>query len=343
MADASFVKRLLEVHITLRDGEFWAGGNTKIVTGIPIKARIEKTGPPDFNKASIEIRGMLYQDMERLSTLAFRPLFTARNLVRVYAGDENNGLSLAFSGEMTQASADFNAAPDVSFKIEAMTGYFGNVTPSGPTAVKGDQPVAEFIAMQAKKAGCEFRNNGVTARLSNAVFNGSPVAQARAAARQVGAELIIDDNIMTLSPRSGGDSATASASSNRTATAAPSEGARATARAASDGTGSGTASGASRSGTSSGGGTKAVLLNKDTGMLGYPVLTNEGVEVRGLYNPAFRLGGLVKVESIVPRASGVWRIIKLSHELTAFDPGGGPWESRMVTFYPSMSGAGGKI
>ena len=78
-------------------------------------------------------------------------------------------------------------------------------------------------------------------------------------------------------------------------------------------------------------------------MLGYPVLTNEGVEVRGLYNPAFRLGGLVKVESIVPRASGVWRIIKLSHELTAFDPGGGPWESRMVTFYPSMSGTGGKI
>ncbi len=49
------------------------------------------------------------------------------------------------------------------------------------------------------------------------------------------------------------------------------------------------------------------------------------------------------MESIVPRASGTWRIIKLTHELSAFDPSGGPWESQMTTYYPSMGGAGGKI
>lgn len=300
MAEGSFTRKLLEVHVTLQAGQF-EGGNTKIITDVPLKVRIEKTGPPDFCKATIEARGLRYEDMAQMSTLAFRPLYSARNSVAVFAGDEVDGLSLAFSGSITQASADFNAAPDVSFKIEAMTGYFGAITPQSPTAVKGAQPAADFIAMQAQKAGFTFQNDGVSAQLNNAIFNGSPVAQARAAARQIGAELIIDDDVMILSPAGG-------------------------------------------AGKNAGGGRgNAVLLNKDTGLLGYPVLSNEGVQLKALYNPAFRLGGLVEVESIVPKASGTWRIIKLTHDLAAFDAKGGPWESQMTTYYPSMSGAGGKI
>lgn len=299
-SSGSFTEKLLEAHVTLRAGQF-QGGNTKIITGVPLKVRIEKTGPPDFCKASVEARGLRYEDMERMSTLAFRPLFTARNRIAVYAGNSRDGLSLAFSGEITQATADFNAAPDVSFKFEAMTGYFGAVTPQAPTAIKGAQPAGDFIAAQAKTLGYAFQNDGVSAQLRDAVFNGSPLAQARAAARQVGAELIIDDDTLILSPSGG-------------------------------------------AGEKAGGGRgNAVLLNKSAGMLGYPVLSNEGVEVKSLYNPAFRLGGLVRVESIVPKASETWRIIKLTHELSAFDPSGGPWESQLTTYYPSMSGAGGKI
>ncbi len=300
MADGSFTRKLLEVRVTLRAGQF-EGGNTKIITGVPLKARIEKTGPPDFCKAVIEARGLRYEDMAQMSTLAFRPLASARNTVAVFAGDEVDGLSLAFSGSITQAAADFNAAPDVVFKMEAMTGYYGAITPQSPTAIRGAQPAADFIAMQAQKAGFTFQNDGVSAQLRNAVFNGSPVAQARAAARQIGAELIIDDDVMLLSPAGG-------------------------------------------AGEKAGGGRgNAVLLNKDGGLLGYPVLTNEGVQLKALYNPAFRLGGLVTVESIVPKASGTWRIIKLTHDLAAFDARGGPWESQMTAYYPSMSGAGGKI
>lgn len=296
MADASFVERLLEVHVTLRARTFSDGKNTKIITGTPIKARIEKTGPPDFNKASIELRGIRLDDMDRISTLAFMPLFRSRDFVTVYAGDTINGMHVAFSGEITNASANFNSAPDVAFRIEAMTGYFGNITPASPTAIKGAQPVADFVASQAARMGYEFRNDGVTAALQNAVLCGSPMAQARSAAKQVGAELIIDDNVMILAPSGGNQSAG-----------------------------------------------DAVLLNKDTGLISYPSLTNEGVEAKSLYNPAYRLGGLVKIESIVPKASGTWRIIRLAHELEAFSPSGGQWQSTMTTFYPHMSGAGGKI
>lgn len=296
MADASFVQRLLEVHVTLRAGQFADGSNTKIVTGIPIKAHIDKTGPPDFCKATITLRGLRLDDMDKMSTLAFRPLFRSRDFVAIYAGNERDGMHVAFSGEITDAHADFNSAPDVQFKITAMTGYFGSITPAAPTAIKGAQSVSDFISMQAQKMGYEYKNEGVTAQVSNAVFNGSPLAQARSAARQVGAELLLDDGVITLCPKGGAEE-----------------------------TGN------------------AVLLNKDTGLLGYPALTSEGVQLKALYNPAFRLGKLVKVESIVPKASGTWRIIRLAHELEAFNPSGGPWESSMTTFYPSMSGAGGKL
>lgn len=278
----SFTLKQLEVKITLRKGEFSEGGNTKTLTEIPIHVRVEKTGPPDFCKATVEIIGMKYEDMDKLTTLAFKPLARARNIVAIYAGNEKEGKSLVFQGEITSAIADFNSSPDVSFKLEAKTGFYGKITAQGPTAIKGYQPCAAFCEMLAKGMGYTFKNDGVTASLNNSIFNGSPVDQARTAARQVGAELLIEDDVVTLTPLGGnGDTG------------------------------------------------KAFLLKKDTGLLGYPTITQDGIDVKAIYNPAFKLNTYVKVESIVPGATGFWRIIKLSHDLQAYDSGGGPWQSNL--------------
>jgi len=65
-----------------------------------------------------------------------------------------------------------------------------------------------------------------------------------------------------------------------------------------------------------------VLLNKDTGLIGYPTFNDKGIICKCLYNPNLKYGGLIKVESIVPGAySGVWRITKLVHSLTSYIPG----------------------
>lgn len=285
--EASFTQKAIETRITLRAGDFDGKGNTKIIKGLPTKAKIEKTGPPDFNKATVEIHGLKYSEIEKLSTLSFKPLTTAKNLIEVYAGDEGKELSLAFSGEITTAAADFNGSPNVWMKFEAVSGYYGEITAQGPTAIKGSQTAAGFIESQARRLGYTFRNNGVETQLTNAIFNGSPVEQARSAARQIGAELIIDDGVMILSPSGGTQQ------------------------------------------------NNAVKLSKNTGLLGYPKITNEGVEVIALYNPAFHLGGFVEVVSIVPKASGVWRIIKLSHELDAKCADGGKWESKLTCFLPN--------
>lgn len=288
MPDAySFTKKQLEIRLTLRQGDFGDKGNTKSIKGLATKAKIEKTGPPDFCKATIEICGLKYEDIERFSTLSFKPLTTAKNIIEVLAGSEEEGMSLAFKGEITTAAADFNGSPDVWMKFEAIAGYYGEVSAQGPSAIKGSQSAASFIESQAKKMGYAFKNEGVKTQLNNAVFNGSPMEQARSAARQVGAELLLDDGVLILTP-----------------------------------------SGGVKKGN-------AVLLNKNTGLLGYPTITNEGVEISALYNPAFKLGGYIKLESIVPKATGEWRIVKLSHELNAFCTGGGPWKSKMTLFLPN--------
>lgn len=86
----------------------------------------------------------------------------------------------------------------------------------------------------------------------------------------------------------------------------------------------------------------AILLNKDSGLLGYPTISQNGVEVKAIFNPDFKFAGLFKLETIVPKASGTWRITKLTHKLAANSPSDGSWESSITGFYPAMSGASGK-
>lgn len=70
----------------------------------------------------------------------------------------------------------------------------------------------------------------------------------------------------------------------------------------------------------------AVLLGADSGMIGYPTFTQDGVSARSFYNPKLRLGGQVKIQSVVPKASGYWKLTKLTHSISAYG-GSSTWES----------------
>lgn len=285
MSQTSFTQKILETRITLAAGSFGGQGNTKIIRGLATEASIEKPGLPDKAKASIKITNLPLTAMEQLTTLAFRPLQTQKNRISIWAGDAASGLAQVFSGEITSAFGNFNAAPDPVFEVEAMTGYYPSLMSQNPTTMAGSAPVADVVGKLAQTMGYSFQNEGVSGQLRNAVLNGSPLEQARNAAKQAGVELLIDDGALVLLP-----------------------------------------AGAARSGN-------AVVLNKSSGMIGYPTFNNNGISLKCLYNPALRFGALVKVESIVPKASGVWKITKLSHKLSAFNTGGGAWQSEIEGTY----------
>lgn len=294
MPNTSFIKRRLQVRLTLAKGSF-GSGNTVVIDNHAMRVSVEKLGPPDFAKASVEIFGMNLDDIEQLTSLSFHPFKLTRNYINIFAGDDESGLSQIFAGSITAANGDLSGCPEHKLKIDAEVGFWGRVTAQGPNVINGTQAAASFIETQATKAGMTFSNEGVSDALKNCVFSGSPVEQARQAAKQIGADLLIDDDEMILLPRQG-----------------------------------------NRKGN-------AVLLNKESGLLGYPAITSNGIECKSIFNPAFRFAGLFVLESIVPKASGTWRVIKLTHKLSAHDPSDGSWESSITGFYPALSGAVGKL
>lgn len=298
MSGESFRKRKLQVQLTLRAGTFADGSNSKIITDLAMTATVEKLGPPDFSKCSVQIKGMSLNDMEQLTTLAFNPLFayTSRNYINIFAGDDATGFAQIFAGTITGAGAVFaDGQPGASFNVEGQVGFMGSVTPASPTAVNGTQSAASFIEKQASAAGMTFENQGVSATVKDCIFNGSAIQQARQCAEMVGADLIIDDEQMILIP---GD-------------------------------------GARDEGT-------MLLISRDSGLLGYPRITQSGVEVRAIFNPAYKFAQCFELQSVVPKTSGVWRIVKLTHKLSSGDPKDGSWESQITGFYPHLSGAVGR-
>lgn len=77
------------------------------------------------------------------------------------------------------------------------------------------------------------------------------------------------------------------------------------------------------------------VLSPATGLVGYPTLDSRGfIQVRSVFNPAFRFGGPVRIEgSDLPRANGDWLIGVLSHHLESLAPGG-PWFSDLLCYPP---------
>ena len=154
--NTSFTKKLLEAHITLAEGGFntatGQGANTKIIR-LGMDVDIQKPGGKEKNKAKVRIFNMPLADMETLTTLAFKPLQASKNRIAVYAGDEEHGMSLAFSGDIVSAVPNFNSAPDPSFDIECITGYVASITPVPPLTAQGSQDVATLMQGLAKQMG----------------------------------------------------------------------------------------------------------------------------------------------------------------------------------------------
>lgn len=288
---SSYTKKILEARITLAAGNFQGGHNTKILR-LGMDADIQKPGGKEKNKCKLRGYNMLLEDMEQLCSLAFAPLKTSsKNVLALYAGDVENGLSLAFSGDILSAVPDFNSAPDPVMEFECVTGYAASVTPTPPLTQQGEQDVAQALERLAGQMGCSFVNRGVAVKLRNTCWVGGPREQAQQIADAARIALIVDDGEMIIAPPGemrqddGGDTP---------------------------------------------------VWRYSTGLFGHPSFSNDGIAVRGLYEPKCRLGGPIRIESIVPRASGLWQITSLTHTLKTGYGGADVWETQVKAGYPGQ-------
>ena len=64
------------------------------------------------------------------------------------------------------------------------------------------------------------------------------------------------------------------------------------------------------------------LVSPDTGMVGYPCYTANGITLTTMFNPSIAFGGDIQVQSGLPQANGQWHVIGLAQELESEIPNG---------------------
>lgn len=295
MAESFTVKRL-EAHITLAKGGFNPGtgqaANTKVVR-LGMDAEISKPGGKEKNKCTLKIYNMPMEDMETLTTLAFDPLAVKGNRLTLMAGDDENGLSQAFTGDITSAVPVFSDNASASFEIEAVTGYVQAVTPAKPLTAEGAQDVASLMQRLAQQMGLTFKNRGVKGvQLRNIAFVGGAEEQARQIVEAARIYLILDDKEMIIAPLG-----TLREDDNDK---------------------------------------KTPVLSGKTGLIGFPSFDNKGISCRCIYEPRLMIGGPVRIDSIVPKASGLWRVTSLTHSLQANYGQATNWQTSFKATYPNQ-------
>lgn len=78
------------------------------------------------------------------------------------------------------------------------------------------------------------------------------------------------------------------------------------------------------------------LISPQTGLVGYPTYTHSGIAMLIRFNPAIGRGGLVKVESSLVPACGMWRVFSLTHVLESETPNG-QWFSYLEAAEPAYA------
>lgn len=73
------------------------------------------------------------------------------------------------------------------------------------------------------------------------------------------------------------------------------------------------------------------LIAFDTGLVGYPAFSSNGLVVTTLYIPSVKQGGQVDIESSLTVASGRWNVFSVIHSLSS-ERVGGPWFTQIACY-----------
>lgn len=150
--------------------------NSKL-TGHRISCKITQAGVGSKPTASIQIYGMTLSAMNDLARTGLQGQEQRRNTVLVEAGDDENGMSVVFTGTIQYAWPDMTNMPNVVFRVQATGSQFDYVKPAEPTSFKGPTPFDTVGKAIAQKAGRVFESTGINKIINDPYFYGSALSQ----------------------------------------------------------------------------------------------------------------------------------------------------------------------
>jgi len=200
----SYTKKRMAVTFKLGQGAFGREGfDTVKLEGLRMSAIVIKAGGASLGELQLRVWGLTLDQMNKLSTLGMLAVAIRNNQVLLEAGDTDSGMSVVFSGTITNGWADMSGMPDVSFHVTGHAGMVEAMTPVPPISFRGGTDAALIMAGLATTMGLAFENSGVSVFLSNPYFPGTAREQARRCAEAGGFEWIIDSGVLAIWPRNG--------------------------------------------------------------------------------------------------------------------------------------------
>jgi len=195
----SFSQKLIHIQIELANGQFEGGGNKMTLSGLRTSCQIINVGGGS-GTANIAIFGLPLDTMNQLSTLGYQILQMYKNTISVFAGDENTGMGLVWTGEIVDAFVDAQDMPNVAFRVTSYPSPYGANKPVDPISIKGSADVSGIMSGLAKQMGFGFENAGVTTKLANPYYGGTSWTQALQIARDCNFTIIFDRGTMVIVP-----------------------------------------------------------------------------------------------------------------------------------------------
>lgn len=199
---SNFTEKKLQVKIVLADDTttvFTAtGDNTLIVDRLRMSVNVTASAN-QASQAVVNIWGMLESDMNAL-TVAFQTFGALRqNYIEIRA-DNGNGYRLVFTGTIIEAQPDFRRAPDVSFQILAMFGYFKQIELAQAISFPNATDIDVFGRYFADQLGMSYVNQGAKATLTNQYCPGTVFDQLRQVAQAARINFYFQGSVLVFAP-----------------------------------------------------------------------------------------------------------------------------------------------
>ena len=196
----ALVKRIISTTFILGEGAFGeSGSNTVEVATLRASAAVSNAGGASGNTLSLDIWGMTPSLMGQLATMGpNEPTLSRKNLVVVKAGDDVNGVAIAFSGTITNGYSDYQSSPQVPFHVEASASSLFGVAAQLPTAFPQGGDVATMLSGLADVMDLKFEPNGVQRTLPASYFSGSALKQVQDICEAAGIDHTIDSGILAI-------------------------------------------------------------------------------------------------------------------------------------------------
>lgn len=197
------VKQLRVTFVLTGTNQVFPGtnSNTLKLAGLRTRAKVQAVARLATN-ADISVYGMQEKDMTALTVVFANPPVVLDHVVILEAKDNGDpdperGWTKVFSGTIKEAQPNFASAPDVSFDVIAMTGYFKKIQPVAPTSYPFEVDIGVAAADIIDRMGFTYVDGGATGVLTNPYFDGTLYDQLAQACAAANADFyFLNDNVL---------------------------------------------------------------------------------------------------------------------------------------------------